>query len=129
MIRTSMQDSQAFIDHCNALTSGQSLPEILQRVIQLLSDETKWCQGAFAMSADGQRVKAGSPEAVAWSIEGAVGVCSNEYGVIPPNILKYLDQLVFGLTGKDETVGWYNDRSTHENMLRFLHEALRRSNG
>ena len=127
MIRTTMKDSQAFIASCNALTNGQSLPEILERVIALLSDYPRWCQGAYAASADGRIVKAGSPEAVAWSIEGAVGICSNEHGVVPLFILEYLDQLVFELTGKDEGVGWYNDRCTHEALLNFLQEALRRS--
>jgi hypothetical protein len=124
-----MKDAQAFVAECNALTSGQTIHEILVKALSLLSDETKWCQLAIALNKDCRKEKINSRNAVAWSIEGAIGLSSNPYGIIPPFILKGLDELVHELTGKDETVGWFNDHHNHEAVLGFMQEAIRRAGG
>lgn len=107
-----------------ALTDGQSTAEILRKAYFLLSHYPSWCQGAQALSAQRKKVRNNSPAAVAWSIEGAVGKVSNESGIVPASIIYYLDQLAVE-KGK-ETVARFNDLATHEAILEFLEEAIRR---
>lgn len=108
---------------------AQSVDEfarVLLGAIQLLGHYPNWCQGAPAVSADGRRVKPGSPEAVAWGIDGAIGKLSNPIGLIPPNYIWYLDQLVLEKTGRDDGIGWFNDTFDHATIIDFLAEAYRR---
>jgi len=126
VIRISMENTQASVPSYDASTDGQSLAEVLEKTLLLLSVYENWCQGAFALSAERKKVKINSPDAVAWSIEGAVGKSSNDLGIVPLFILKYLDLVVVRCTGKNEDVGWYNDNYTHEGVIGFLQEALRR---
>lgn len=119
------KDLLATMASFNALTNGQTLHDILEKTLLFLSDDTHWCQGAQALNSNCQKVRINSPDAVAWSIEGAVGKCSNDEGIIPTFILLYLDQVVLELFGNDEGVGWFNDSHTHEYVLMFLQQALR----
>ena len=45
------------------------------KVKELLTDETRWSQGAYAHRADGEVVKFSSPEAVSFCLVGAISRC------------------------------------------------------
>jgi hypothetical protein len=59
-------------------------------------------------------------EAKRWSILGAVAV-QCEYGIIPVEIIRYLDQLAEAYGFND--VNHLNDLSSHAAMLAFLEKA------
>jgi hypothetical protein len=139
-------DTSTFLSGFDALTGGQTLAEILHKVIVLLDDEDNWCQGVRAtdgkvIKVHGEEdklhiVKANDPNAVAVSINGAIGRVSNEFGITPPFILDWLDRLVLEFVNdEDKTKGvhnlhdldWFNDTYTHEVIMNFLHEAYRRA--
>lgn len=121
-------DLQTLLQHCDSLTDGQTMLEILQRAAALIEDPARWCQGALARDAHGRPVKPASPDAVAVSIEGAIGRSSNAYGIIPPFILHHLDAVVLEVIGEagepsiynDHDTGWFNDSFDHASALRLL---------
>ena len=121
-----MADVNDFIQLYLSPADTERCADILLGAIVLLGHYPNWCQGKVAVSTDGRCVKTSSPEAVAWSIEGAVAKLSNPQGIAPPNLLWYLDHLVYVLTGRDEGVGWYNDYYDHGTVIDFLIEAYRR---
>jgi hypothetical protein len=45
------------------------------KVRELLSDESKWCQGSFAKDRNGLDVSIHSSEAVCWCLSGATAKC------------------------------------------------------
>ena len=114
------------------LVGGKTDVQILTDVLALVEDRNRWCQEAYALDIEGNLVSAVSADAAAWSIEGALGVCSNEWGIPPPHLLEYLDQRVLdymevpGPPGvwQDYDVGWFNDYATHETMVQFMEGAL-----
>lgn len=124
-------DIQALLQHCDTLTDGQSLLEILQRATAILENPLYWCQGAKALSASMGCIGIASPNAVALSIEGAIGRVSNSAGIVPPFILKYLDAVVLELVGEpgepsvynEHDTGWFNDSFDHESILQLLYLA------
>lgn len=124
MIRNSMENISEFLKHCDTLTSGQSLEQILIKVINFVSDEEKFSNYFFAADENWRPVKIIDPRAVRWSIEGAVGLASNDFGVVPPAILKFLDGVVHEYTGQEEDVGWFCQNFCHEEVMAFLQVAL-----
>lgn len=63
------------------------------KMLELLSDPTKWIQGAFARDADGVNVSSQNKEAVCWCLQGALIRCyvgSLEYSVVKNKIIKEL---------------------------------------
>ena len=49
------------------------------KAYELLSDESKWCQGDFARDVHGEAVNSHSPEAVRWCLTGALSRCYMGY--------------------------------------------------
>lgn len=123
-----MDNSASFLAQCDALTSGRSPFQILGDVRSLLHDEECWCQQAQARDLKGRTVRTHSPDAAAWSIEGAVAKYSNNVGVVPPSMLGLLDQMVIDFLGfgtevgiwEDRDVSWFNDNFDHASVLDFL---------
>lgn len=117
----------AFIETCNSLINNQTPKQILSRAKALIFDERNWCQGAQARDLEGRKVRINDPSATSWDIEGAIGKVSNDLGVVPPLIFKFLDNLVCDFESVDEDVGWYNDRYNHFNILQFMDQAIKRA--
>jgi hypothetical protein len=123
-----MDNSASFLAQCDALTSGRSPLQILGGVRSLLRDEGRWCQQAQARDSVGRTVRTHSPDAAAWSIEGAVARSSNNVGIVPPSMLGLLDQMVIDFLGlgteagiwEDRDVSWFNDNFDHASVLEFL---------
>lgn len=45
------------------------------KVSELLTDETKWCQGCHARDQRGHEVRWNSPDACCWCLLGALNLC------------------------------------------------------
>jgi hypothetical protein len=121
-----MDDTRSFLARCDELTNGKTLDVILLEVIALIGDYRFWCQDAQACTTDRRPVRPRDPNATFWSIEGAIGYVSNQAGVVPPFIVRYLDALVLEITGCGMGVGWFNDTYDHGTVIDFLEEAYRR---
>jgi hypothetical protein len=103
-----------------------AIAELILKAIVLLGDYNNWCQGdAAALTADCRRTRPASPEAVAWTIEGALAKFS-PHGVLTPKVLWYMDWLVFEKTGREDGVAWFNNMYDHGTIIDFLEEAYRR---
>lgn len=121
-------DTDSFLHDCDALMTGLSPVEIWSGVCETLSDPNSWCQGAKAMDATGCMVRPMDPDAVFFSIEGAVAYHSNLVGVVPPYMLRLLDQYVLDFLNigepagiwNEHDIGWFNDYATHDTVVRYL---------
>ena len=112
--------------------------ETLRIVRKFLEDPEVWTQGARARDAIGQRVKPHHPSAVRWSLNGAIAIASNEWGITPPQLLQLLDDIVrewgavepFWLPkgGPEiwETCDDFNDQRPHHLVMALLDAAIKR---
>lgn len=120
--------------------------EVLLHARSLIYDPSAWTSYARARDEQGCPVSPVHPRARQWSLNGAIGRCSNEWGVTPPPILRVLDGIVFewGATSQwwlDVGVPaeaafqlpqfWdscddFNDMYNHEAVLSLLLEGAQR---
>lgn len=147
-----MIDTLSFLSNCEALTGGQTAPEIFNKAIVLIEDPIYWCGFHKACirehlkTPDGREYSRCSPcrindeRATSVNIEGAVARACNSEGIIPPFLLSYLDQSVLSyLWVRGETyvgtecgimnpydVGWFGERYGHDHALNLLHEIYGR---
>jgi len=105
---------------------------------ELLGDSSRWTQGARARDVEGLPVFPHSPRATRWSMNGALAVVSNPWGITPPRLLQTLDriarecQLVSVLCRYEvggirwdlwESADDFNDQRPHNYILRLLELA------
>lgn len=137
MIRTSMDNTTSFLDRCE-LTGGREPKEILADVLQLLSEEDRWAWGCLARRTGGRPCKPSHPEVQWFSIAGALAHCSNQVGVVPPSLLRLMDQMVIDFLElgtevgiwEDRDVGWFNDTFDHKSVVDLLeYTCWRLANG
>lgn len=141
-----MQDITSYLGACNALHGDQPLPRIIHKAIKQIEDPQRWCARHQAcvrwpvQTRDGfggfqERVcRINDPQATCLSLTGAVGRACNNFGVVPPFLLKYLDAWVihyarqlqpereFGEVSiyNPYDAGWFNEEYTHEHVLGLL---------
>jgi hypothetical protein len=109
------------------LTSGRSYKQVLESALSIISDPNRWTTSAFARNRSNLFVRPTSPQACSWCILGAISKASNQFGIIPPELLVYLQELCVELYGdKYKSVADFNDYVDHKSALDFLHEAIRR---
>ena len=129
-----MDNSASFLAQCDALTGGLRPHEIIQFVREDLRLEQAWCQKALARDHGGHPVRPNDPRVEALSIEGAVARCSNKVGIVPPSMMRLLDQMVIDFLSlgtevgiwEDRDVSWFNDNFDHASVLEFLDYVLER---
>jgi hypothetical protein len=112
------------------LTDEQSLGQILNKTIAILEDPRRWTIEAQARDQHNRKVHIDDPTAVSFSIEGALALASNDIGVVPPPVLRILDQEMLDYCGferravagimEERDLGWYNDAYTHDDILTFM---------
>ena len=108
-----------------ALTSGRSYKDVLLAALFLLQDESKWTQQAHARNRNGTSVRPTSPYAVCWCVLGAVAKVSNRYGIIDPQLIKYLDAFMeWKYPGRFTNFGDFNDYHTYGVVLGLVKEAV-----
>lgn len=110
--------------------------DIFRIARMLLSDIELWAQGARARDERGLPCKPHSPRAICWSLNGALAVSSNPYGITPPSLLEVLDGIVreWGLVqrlylseyGHEvwEDCDDFNDQRPYRFVLALLDEAV-----
>lgn len=56
-----------------------NVADILERAADLIEPEGAWTQGAFAVSATGERLNEQAPEAVCWCVAGAISRAAGSF--------------------------------------------------
>lgn len=117
-----------------ALTEGQTYKQILQRARHHIEDPNRWTQRAFARNGMGFTVKPRDEHACCWCLLGSVAFCSNSFGLTPPPLLRYMEDMMKHLYGDrfdphketDDigTIGKMNDYVDHEEVLFFLKACI-----
>lgn len=147
-----MNDILSFLSQCETLTGGQSPAQIFHKAIVLIEDPIYWC-GAhkacirhFHTTPDGRAYywdvacRINDPRATCVNVEGAVARACNNEGIIPPYLLRYLDESVLAylkehnITGFGENcdawnpydIGWFCEYFGHEHAMNLLHEIYGR---
>lgn len=147
-----MKDILSFIDQCEFLTNGQPIAEIIRKAAALIREPQYWCGRHTACILHEAKLSDGTqyqwcspcrinhPRAMRLNIEGAVGRACNNEGIIPPHLLRYLDESVLyylrmrGVTGLEEEagawspydVGWFGEFYGHDHALGLLDEIYER---
>lgn len=142
-----MKDILPFLEGCDTLIGGQTLPEIIHKAIVLIEDPIHWCGAHVACiqthhkTSDGipylldTACKINDPRATCLNVEGAVARACNNFGIVPPVLQRQLDQWTLdylndrGVTvyGQqqgiwcDVGIGWFGEKYTHEESLNLLH--------
>jgi hypothetical protein len=119
-------DLDAFVSEPINLTWGRGYRGVMVDARQLISDYNNWCQGAFALDANGRPVRPCDMRAVKWSMMGAIGRVSNPFGIISGRILQYINAYLtyrfpdqeFGCAGE------FNDYVHHDCVLSFMDEVI-----
>ena len=106
--------------------------EILEGVRELLSDERRWCKGAFARNKDGAKLRYGSDEgARRWDIGGAVDHVASGGYEDGGHALRLIDdeEDLPPDTPEAGPITAFNDleSTTHADMLGLLDRAIERS--
>lgn len=113
----------------SSLTNGRTYEQVLIDARGLLSDHSRWTQGAYARSLDGFNVRPRSPYACCWCMLGAIAYCSNAFGIIPPPLMYFIeDMMKYKFGEKFLGPGAMNDYVSYEDMLAFLDEAIAQFN-
>lgn len=101
--------------------------EILKAARELLSDEKRWTQHAFAKEADGKSCDYDSPAAVCWCAAGAIG---KVYGgdTLTDRAMEAQALLagsdVLHELGEESSVTNLNDSGTHAEVLALFDRAI-----
>ena len=137
---------------CDTLVSGQTLPQIIDKAIRLIEDPVYWCGAHTACIRTHTTTESGieytidtpcrinDPSATCLNAEGAVARACNNHGILPPFLIKLLDQLTLeylqanGRSWIDEesgawnpyTIGWFGEYYNHTEALNLLHHIYGR---
>jgi|SRR5688572_5578872 len=118
-------DLDALVATPAMLTGGITYKGVLGGALELLSDQDRWTQKAHARDQCGNPVKPIEPSACCWCLLGAVARSSNEFGIIPPQVLRYLTEMMYYYYGTQfETLGEMNDYVSHDLILQFLQNCI-----
>jgi hypothetical protein len=85
------------------------------KVLELLSSEDKWTQGAFARNKDGVRTDYYAEKAVSWCLIGAIHKCYSDY----EEINSIMNRILFTV---GEKCYQYNDTHTYEEVMELIRE-------
>lgn len=118
--------SEEFLERSLPLMWGQTPLNILLRAFWVLRDRRRWVNFAYAVDEDWNEVHVTDPTAVRYSLEGAVAMASNPYGLLPPYFMKLLDEVIMELYGEDGGVGCLEEYCGHRTVLLVLKRAIER---
>lgn len=93
----------------------------------MIRDPDRWARGARARDAEGNAVSARDPDATSWCLEGAVAICCNEYGILPPYFMLLLDSVAEDHFGFEWGAPLFNEHFTHEAVLDLLELAAQKA--
>jgi hypothetical protein len=111
-----------------SVTAGRSYRDILLDVHKLIADRQRWTQGGTARDVRGRVVKPKDRTACCWCLTGAIALYSNDWGIIAPDLLRWLDELTVWYCqrtqAKFDYIEAFNDYFDHEHVVALLDEAL-----
>ena len=92
-------------------------------VLDLLSDETRWCRGTFARNKDGYPVASDHADAVSWCLVGAVNKCYGVSSISSGAAIGKLMDLSYRRSASG--ISSFNDAAgrTHAQILEVVKEA------
>jgi hypothetical protein len=93
---------------------------LIERILTILADPHRWCRGAAARDAAGNRCSATSSEAMAWSLDGAIDRVVGAGTAAGDRI----EERLAALLGPDlPGIAAFNDAASHEEVLAVLRRA------
>lgn len=122
-----MTNLDALIANPGLLTAGRTYAQVLLDTRNLLSEHDRWNQGTFAVTADGQSTNPTDQEACRWCLLGAMARCSSDLGIIPPQLLRFVEGMMHFVYGDQfATIGEMNDYIDHQSLINFVDQCIRR---
>ena len=107
------------------LTGGKSYRDVLVAARARLDDPDRWTQEAYARRVDNETCKPRDPGACKWCLLGAIAHESNQFGIIPPPLLTFLEGMrSYCFKDQFQNVTELNDYLSHSSVLGFLDLAL-----
>ena len=95
--------------------------QLLEGALELLSDEFRWCQGAFAKNFDGDKTKSIDPSACSYCIMGAIRHQANDDFTAVLKTWKYIESVI----GTSAIAIWNDDpKRTHNEIIETLKQAI-----
>lgn len=96
--------------------------EILEDVLDLLSDPGKWTQGSYGKTSKGTDTWGNDPNAVSFCLLGAIQRVTNDRSA--SSLFMFISQLTSKI--ERENIVKFNDdpNTTHEDVVLFLKTAL-----
>ena len=85
-------------------------------VIKLLSDFSKWTQGALARDINNNSVSFDSKKAISWCLMGALLKCD----IIPKEYIKILNNI------PNKNIRDFNDTHTYKEVINLIRKASRK---
>lgn len=144
-----MHDASSFLTQCETLTGGQPLAEIFDKAIRLLDEPIHWCGLHKACIWELSETPSGlirctihmpcrinDLRATCVNVEGAVARACNNLGILPPFLIRYLDEWALaylkarGQSGFGEAysawntydIGWFCELYGYDHAMNLLHE-------
>ncbi len=100
--------------------------EVIEAAINLISDEKKWTQNAFARNSKGEILEnSNDPEAVCWCAVGAIKKCSVNDKQFT-SIIFYLDDYIYN--DYNDSCASINDNLGREAVIDVLKEYVKTLN-
>lgn len=145
-----MASATEFIDQCQALISNQAMRDIFLKAYELIKDPAGWCSHhrscirTYAQTPSGVPYscdipcRTGDERATCLNLEGAVAVACNGLGILPPFIMRILDQAVLDFLKSHKVqippedvgawnpydAGWFAEHYGHEHSLELLKRLI-----
>jgi hypothetical protein len=99
--------------------------EILEKARELISDESRWTKGEFAINAKGEFVDIMSPEACKFCADGALmRVATGEGGLRDKNYGRAFKKLCAVTPSGFGSIISFNDKATHVQVLEVFDRAI-----
>lgn len=103
--------------------------QIIEKSKNLISNESNWCKGHFALSFNGIDVAEDSPAACKWCAHGAVSKIMKLHDIqhgtsLYMSIWDYLGTAGYRTTGRSGLIS-LNDNSDHQTVLAVFDKAIK----
>lgn len=96
--------------------------DILKKAREIISDESRWTQGAYARTGKGRLIGPHCRGAVCFCSVGAIFKASGlDWGYLPSRIVS-----AFGFDDEGK-IALFNDKNTHGSVLKMFDKAIARA--
>lgn len=113
------------------MLDGRSIHVVLRDAYELLSDTSRCCTHGVAGDRNKNIVGPADPEAIVWSLDGAISKYCNSMGWMPPWLIRYLDEFArvycagvgMDISKDYNALSYFADYGHHDQWLDFLLQA------